>query len=218
MSSPRVACIAARNEIGNIAPLIWMLREQGFDVLVVNDGSTDGTAMRARHAGARVWSHNPAQGIAWSQLQAWSTALADGAQIIVQLDAGESHSPADAKALTYALAGADVVVGSRFMRGGAYIGGPRRYLSKLATAMCNARFHMHLTDWTSGYRAFTAEAATRLLSHGYKARMHGWQIEVLVRALQDGLRIAEVPITYNAGRSSFKASTAMEALGVWLRG
>ncbi len=218
MPSPRVACIAAHNEIDNIASLTWMLREYGFDVLVINDGSTDGTGLRARYAGARVVSHNPAQGIAWSQLQAWSTALADGAQVIVQLDAGESHSPADAKALTWALGPADIVVGSRFMRGSAYIGGPRRYLSKLATAMCNWRFGQHLTDWTSGYRAFTAEAATRLLNHGYKARMHGWQIEVLVRAIQDGMRIAEVPITYRAGRSSFKVSTAMEALGVWLRG
>lgn len=218
MSNAVVACITARNEADNICALVQGLKAKSYGVLVVDDGSTDGTASVARYAGAQVWRHWPAEGISWSQRQAWSVALAQGAQVILQLDAGESHSPTEANELIKALDPADIIIGSRFALRGSYVGGPRQYLSRLATAMCNSRFRQHLTDWTSGYRAFSAAAALQLLGHGYRAKMHGWQIEVLLRAIQDGLRIEEVPITYRAGRSSLNPRAMWEAFSIWAHG
>ena len=76
---------------------------------------------------------------------------------------------------------------------------------------------MKLTDWTSGYRVYSAKAAEYLLGCQYRAKMHGWQVEVLFNAIRGGLSISEAPITYTAGRSSFNRSVAGEALGVWTR-
>ncbi len=218
MSGRVIACIAARDEGGNIYALVRELRARGLDVLVINDGSADSTGELAKAAGATVYGLRPSMGIAESYLTAWSIALTKGATAIVQIDAGGSHLPGDARGLLDTLGGADVVVGTRFATAGCYVGGWRQWLSRLATLACNLRYGFYLTDWTSGYRAFTADAARRLLSHGYRAKMHGWQIEVLIRALQDGLRVTEVPISYLGGRSSFNWRVAWEAFDVWVRG
>lgn len=115
-------------------------------------------------------------------------------------------------------AGADMVIGSRFVKGAAYVGGTtrRRVMSQAAALACNVTQGARVHDWTSGYRLFTAEAATALLQYKYWQRMHGWQIAVLARANALGLKVVEVPITYRAGRSSFNGKVALEAANTWL--
>jgi len=140
-----------------------------------------------------------------------------GADSIIQLDAGGSHDPAQALSLLRRLIGVDMVIGSRFMPGAHYTGNPKRKaMSQLASLMCNIKTGRCITDWTSGYRAFRREAIEVLL-HDYQAKMHGWQIEVLGNALRVGLRVAEVPITYTAGQSSFNKGVAWEAFQAWRR-
>jgi hypothetical protein len=138
---------------------------------------------------------------------------------VVQLDAGRSHFPQAATHLVGRLGDADVLVGSRFREGACYLGDPgRQALSKAAALACNVRYFHALTgvsDWTSGYRVFSAGALRKLARLEYTATMHGWQIEVLQAALWLRLTITEAPITYQGGRSSFNRRVAKEAFGVW---
>lgn len=213
------AVVTTLNEAESIGLLVSRLRADGLRVCVVDDASDDETAYVARQAGAHVLAHCLRKGIGPSLVEGWRWALGQGATAVVQLDAGGSHDPAGACVMLGRLAEADVVVGSRFRPGAAYHGGLRRQgLSRAAALACNVRYFHALTglsDWTSGYRAFSAAALRKLARVNYTATMHGWQIEVLQAALWLGLRVAEAPITYYGGRSSFNRRVAKEAFGVW---
>jgi len=210
-------CITAKNEEATIGEIVSSLR--GYPVYVADDGSSDDTGIVAQSAGAKtVVRHNKPWGIGPSLMQLWRMALEDGCERIAQLDAGGSHAPDQLSRLLWSGPIADVVVGSRFMKGSDYIGNPtRHYMSRLTTAMCNfAQVGAHHTDWTSGYRVFSAETVAYLLDRRYFAKMHGWQIEVLAWAGYAGFSIAEIPISYIAGESSFDLKVANEAFRVWL--
>jgi glycosyltransferase involved in cell wall biosynthesis len=213
------AVITTYNEAETIGPLVREFTDYGAWAIVVDDHSTDGTPQIAADAGAMVTQTDKRLGIGPCLQAAWRLALEAGWGKVLQIDAGGSHDPNEAGRLLAALDTADMVIGSRFVPGAHYIGGPwhRPHLSRLAAAMC--RFALPGTpfrDWTSGYRAFRADALRQLLTHNYQARMHGFQVETLAYAWADGLRIAEVPITYTAGRSSFNRRVAWEAFQVWL--
>lgn len=211
------ACIAAKDEQRTIGSIIRALKRRGLSVVVIDDGSEDHTRLRAENAGALVQRHETAQGIAPSLMEAWAIALRQGADTIIQLDAGGSHDPGQVHKLTMGLHSHDLVVGSRFCPLAEYVGNPQRALmSKLAATMCNLKTGQHITDWTSGYRAMIADAAI-LLSKAYEATMHGWQIETLAAAVEFGLKIGEAPIRYVAGRSTFDWNVAKEAFDVWRR-
>lgn len=214
-----VAVVTTLNEQDSIAPLVAALRCHVDRVVVIDDASDDNTAHNAHHAGAVVVAHALRTGIGPSLMEGWRMALDSGADAVVQIDAGGSHDPDAVPWLLAALGQADVVIGSRFCEGAVYIGNPkRRVLSKLAAHMCNNKqVQPRFSDWTSGYRAFTRDAIGVLLPWGneYKATMHGWQIEVLREAVRRHLTVAEVPITYRAGRSSFNRHVAREAFNAW---
>jgi dolichol-phosphate mannosyltransferase len=212
----RAAIITTRNEESTIGPLVLALKPC-YDVLVIDDASEDDTSYVALGAGASVKEHLLRTGIGPSLVEGWRWALRRGAESIVQLDAGGSHDPGEAGRLVSALQDFDMVIGSRFLPGSRYIGNRKRAsLSRLAAGMCNNRqVKPRFTDWTSGYRAFRADALEALIAAQYATTMHSWQIEVLREAIRRGLRIGEAPITYHAGRSSFNRAIARDAVGVW---
>ncbi len=213
-----IAVITACNEEDTIGSIVTELRDMGLGVIVVNDGSADETSWEANTAGAHVIDHASRQGIGKSLVEAWERALMMGADRVVQLDAGGSHDPQDAKRLLDALNDADMVIGSRFADKGLYIGRAWRALgSRFAAKMLNWAAHTHFTDWTSGYRAFKMQALISLTRVNYWENMHPWQIEVLAEALHGGMKIKEIPITYIAGETSLKLSTIDKALLEWLR-
>lgn len=217
MRAQTAAVITTRNEAQSIGRLVVELLGHDW-VIVVDDQSTDGTAAAAQRAGACVISTSARMGIGPSLLLGWARALELGATRVVQLDAGGSHEPWEAHRLLTRLRDADVVVGSRYRATSVYKGRPmRQVMSQLAAAACNHRAGACISDWTSGYRAFRADALRLLLVQPYQCRMHGWQIEVLDAALRLGLTVGEAPISYTAGRSAFNARVAREAVGAWRR-
>ena len=213
-----LALITTVNEQETIAQIVAALLLQDLRVLVVDAGSTDGTVAMAESAGALVLRF-PRVPIRHAMLAGWEMALEDDAiGNVVQLDAGASHDPSDATRLLMPIFanGYDVMVGSRFITGSMYLGRPvRREMSRLAALACRLKSGAHLTDWTSGYRAFSRDALEELVGQRYRASMHGWQIEVLHHALHLGLHIGETAITYRAGRSSMNGRIALEAINTW---
>lgn len=209
--------ITTLNEQSTIGYLVdeAFYRLQPVGVVVVDDLSADATVGHARAAGARVVVNPRRLGIGPSLVRGWQFAMDRGATQLLQIDAGGSHDVAEACSLLAALDhGADMALGSRFMRGSAYLGGPwwRPWASRGMAALCNWLTGAGYSDWSSGYRAFTAAAAARLSRCSTMATMHGWQLEVLAWAVSLGMTITEVPITYRAGRSSMSPKVAREAL------
>lgn len=214
------AVISALNEADTIGALVDSLLLDGIRSIVVDSASTDATADEAKYAGAMVIQLQSRPGIGPALMRGWQIALGQCASRIVQLDAGGSHNPVDALRLLSRLDnGADMIIGSRFRHGARYVNNGawyRPHFSRLAALLCCfAQSKAWYSDWTSGYRAFTPDALRSLLKKRYTAKMHGWQIETLAHAGELGFRIAEVPITYTAGRSSFNRGVALEAVNVW---
>lgn len=211
-----ISVITAKDEAETIGGLVYALSEYGR-VIVVNDGSRDETERLATRAGATIICHEKSQGIAASLMEAWQLALGMGADRVLQIDAGGSHEVGDASGLLQP--SADIVVGSRFCKDALYIGGYRKYFSRLYAALCNwASGKYVVSDWTSGYRVFSRHALEVLLeAPEYWTGGHAWQAEIIHRANKRGLTVAEAPIVYMAGRSSMKAKDIDAALLVLLK-
>ncbi|SFL87632.1 glycosyltransferase family 2 protein [Variovorax sp. OV329] len=185
--------IPALNEASVVGEVIEQVRRVCPNVVLVNDGSSDETALRARLAGARVISHaiNLGQGAA---LQTGITyALRLGASHIVTFDADGQHDPKQIPALIQSLAGgADVALGTRFK--GSTIDMPmaRRTLLRVACWVNFALTGLHLSDAHNGLRAFTRAAAERLRLR-QAGMAHATEIVAQVARLR--LKYIEVPVT-----------------------
>lgn len=206
-----VACITTHNEQASIGWLVHALREYVDHIVIVDEDSTDETFPRAYATGALVRTGHG--GIGPCMMYAWRLALTYHPDRVVQIDAGGSHSPSDLPALLRS--GADVVVGSRFVKGGRHDGTLRRRAgSRLYAAAWSIKSGWWIKDWTSGYRVFTARAVKYLANQYYEAKMHGWQAEVLDRALDHGFTVEEVPIDYHASTTSLDRDVRREAMRV----
>lgn len=214
----KIAICTTYNEETSIYELVWALKLQNVHVWVIDAGSRDRTRELAHEAGATVFERGHKEPIASCLVYGWNLALDWGNELrLLQIDAGGSHIAAQCHRLFDALEwGADMVIGSRFITGALYAGEVKRAAaSRLAAGMLNLRYKQNISDWTSGYRAFSGRALRRLAMFDYRATMHGWQIEVLKNALSVNLQVAEVPITYRSGRSSMNGRIALEALRQW---
>lgn len=218
------AVITTRNEESSIGPLVEAIWTLGVGTVVVDDGSVDQTYDAAREAGADEVMLIPDDlvpyGIGPCQRIGMRKALAWGAGQVVTIDAGGSHDPASIPGLVGALKDHDMAIGSRFCVGGEYLRGDgprwRPWGSRVAAHVMNLTVHgAKFSDWSSGFRAFRAPLVEQLIRHRYVGTMYGWQIEALARAVESGAKIAEVPITYTAGESSFKGSHVGELVQVW---
>jgi dolichol-phosphate mannosyltransferase len=188
-----VVVVPTYNERGNIEPLLTRIRAALPDagVLVVDDQSPDGTADVAEEVGRTVGdvvvlrrSHKEGLGAAYRA--GFAQAMADGADICVQMDADLSHDPGDLPALVSAVVhGADASIGSRYVPGGRIEEWPplRRGLSRWGNRYAAMMLGLAVNDGTSGFRAYSAD--------GY-----GFQVEMTNRLVRIGGRIVEIPITF----------------------
>ncbi len=220
-----VVVVPTFQEATNIEVLLRRLRQVVPEaaILIVDDNSPDGTADRATQLGVELGQievlRRPAKaGLGSAYRDGFAWALQQGYQTIVQMDADLSHDPAAVPHLLGALGqGADVAVGSRYVTGGGNEGWPahRRALSGFANWYASIMLGLHVSDVTSGFRAFRADALRRVDVAATRADGYAFQIEVLRRVGSGGGAVAEVPIQFRQrarGYSKISAVVVGEAL------
>lgn len=217
-----VVIIPTYNEAESIGLLLDALRTSaGSDahVVVVDDGSPDGTAAVARRHGAEVLQRSGKLGLASAYVLGMSHALEQGHRRIVQMDADLSHDPADVPRLLAGLGPrprSDLVIGSRYVAGGGtrnWSAG-RRLLSRCGCFYAQAWLGLPISDLTGGFKAWTAEALRAVDLPTVQSRGYAFQCETTARAVAAGMLAVEVPITFTerrAGASKMSRDIAIEA-------
>lgn len=214
--------IPAFNEEESVAAVIEEVFLYNPDVtcLVVNDGSTDLTSVRAADAGAIVANLPFNLGVGGAMRLGFKYALAHGFRNVVQVDADGQHPPADIRKLVEQLKSNDVVMGARFAGTGDYIvRGPRKWAMNALAGLLSKSAGVQLTDTTSGFRA-SGPAAVSLFAEHYPAEYLGDTVESLVIAARAGLKISQVPVHMrersggNPSHSPAKAALFLARVGI----
>ncbi|MST32903.1 glycosyltransferase [Acidimicrobiaceae bacterium USS-CC1] len=193
----------------------------GVHVLVVDDGSPDGTAEVVRgRAGGRSGVHllqrSAKRGLGAAYRTGFAWGLERGYGVFVEMDADLSHDPALVPALVDGLRDADLVIGSRYLSGGEIPDWAwyRRCLSLAGNRYAAYVLRLPLTDLTSGFRAYRAGILRAIDPLTTSADGYGFQIEMAYRAVETGARVVEVPIRFAEraeGRSKMSVGIAAEA-------
>lgn len=193
-----------------------------FDVLVVDDNSPDGTGEWAStfarsHTHVHVLHRQRKDGLGRAYIEGFEWALARGYERIVEMDADSSHRSIDLPALVHALDGADLVIGSRFVPGGAVENWPahRLMLSRAANTYTRFALGIPVKDSTAGFRVFRAETLRAIDFKQVTSQGYCFQIDMTWRVYKNGGRIMEVPITFverTHGQSKMSPQIVREAL------
>ena len=228
MIGPAWVIIPTYDEAENLAPLVAAVRAalagDDFRVLVVDDGSPDGTGEVAERLAAedpRIGVlHRPRKaGLAQAYVAGFSHALAAGAGYVLEMDADFSHDPADLpRLLGFARAGADLVLGSRYVDGGGIEnwGVRRRALSRGGCLYARAVLRVPVRDLTGGFKCFRASALRSIGFESVRSEGYAFQVELTHRALRRGLRVVEVPIVFHERREGHsKMSGRIAAEAAW---
>lgn len=221
-------CVPTYDEAENVGPLADALLatfdRAGIDghVLVIDDDSPDGTGriadeIAAREPRVRVLHRPGKQGIGPAYRDGFRTALAEGADLVVEMDCDFSHDPGALPALVDAVrGGADLALGSRYVPGGriADWGVVRRAISRGGCLYAQAVLAVGVRDLTGGFKCFRREVLEAIPLHEVTAAGYGFQVEMTYRAILSGFRVVEVPITFSersAGRSKMSGGIVAEA-------
>jgi dolichol-phosphate mannosyltransferase len=215
--------IPTYNEKDNLEPIVSAIHTfLACDVLVVDDGSPDGTGaiadrLAAADARIHVLHRQGKQGLGTAYLAGFRFALARGYERVCEMDADFSHAPWDLPRLVHASADADLVIGSRYVPGGCTIGWDfrRRLLSRGANLYTRLVLASGIHDNTAGFRCFRADALQKLDLAAVSAQGYAFQIEMAFRVVRAGGRVREVPIHFidrRVGKSKMDGRVAREAL------
>ena len=215
------------NEVENIDRVLRRIRAALADatVLVVDDGSPDGTADAAEVLGKElgnieVMRRHGKSGLGSAYRAGFRWGLDRGFDACVEMDADLSHEPEALPDLVGALSdGCELAVGSRYVPGGVIPNWAwhRRLLSRGGNVYASALLGLGVADATSGFRAFRSETLQRIDYGSTRSKGYGFQIEMAYRLLQQGGRITEVPIEFQdrvRGHSKMSLSTGAEELGL----
>jgi dolichol-phosphate mannosyltransferase len=212
------------NEARNLEPVIARIRQAlpSVSVLVVDDNSPDGTgeiadALAASDEAVSVLHRGSKEGLGAAYRAGMRWGLDAGFEALVEMDADGSHQPEELPRLLEALSYADVVLGSRWIPGGAVENWPRRrmLLSKGGSFYARTALGIPARDATGGYRVYTAEALRRIRYGDVQSQGYCFQIDMVRRSYKEGLRVAEVPITFverQHGASKMTGGIVVEAM------
>ena len=217
------------NEAKNVEAIVLTSLEQlattGLEhtILVVDDGSPDGTGdiadrLAGEHPQVRVMHRPQKLGLGRAYLAGFEDALAQGAELILEMDSDFSHAPADLPRLIAAARAADLVLGSRYVPGGGVEnwGRLRRALSRGGSWYARMLLGVPVRDLTGGFKCFNRRVLEAIDLGAVHADGYGFQIELTYRAIQAGFTVTEVPILFRErreGQSKMTARIALEA--VW---
>ena len=196
-------CLPTYNERENVEAMVRALAEYGVRVLVIDDASPDGTGeiadrLAAELAFVDVLHRERKEGLGPAYLAGFRRALADGAQLILEMDCDFSHDPRDVPRLLAAAEEADLVLGSRYARGGgvANWGLTRRAISRGGSLYAQLLLGARIRDLTGGFKCYRRGVLERIDLDAIGSRGYAFQIETTYRALRAGFRVAEIPITF----------------------
>jgi dolichol-phosphate mannosyltransferase len=212
-------------EVENIEELLRRVRESvpAADVLVVDDGSPDGTADVALKIGEEIGQidilrRTRKEGLGAAYRAGFAQGLDRGYDVLVQMDADLSHDPGALPSLLAPLDHADLVVGSRYVAGGSIPHWParRRALSRYGNRYATAVLGLGIRDATSGFRAYKADTLRVIGVENTTATGYGFQVELAYRAVQRGCTVVEVPIVFvDRVRGNSKMSSRIIAEAMW---
>lgn len=214
------------NESGNLKRTVDKVRthQPEVHILVVDDNSPDGTGTLAQELAdcddkINVLHRAKKDGLGGAYLAGFAWGIANQFDTLVEMDADGSHRAEDLGLLLSKASQADLVIGSRWIAGGAVLNWPwyRRAISRTGTLYADLMLGSRVRDMTAGFRAFDAEFLRGLELEGVASRGYGFQVEMAWRTQKAGGRIIEVPITFverTSGASKMTTAIVLEAL--WL--
>jgi dolichol-phosphate mannosyltransferase len=218
-----VVCVPTYNERDNVERMVRTLGAHGVRVLVIDDNSPDGTGEIADRLASELdyvdVLHRPLkEGLGPAYLAGFRHALANGAELVLEMDCDFSHDPADVPRLIAAADDADLVIGSRYVEGGS-VGnwGPlRRFVSAGGSWYARRILGVPIRDLTAGFKCYRRAVLERIELDTISAKGYAFQIETAYRTLQSGFRVEEIPITFvdrEEGGSKMSKAIVLEA--VW---
>jgi dolichol-phosphate mannosyltransferase len=195
-------------------------------LLVVDDGSPDGTGALADELAARdprlsVLHHHPRRGLGAAYTDAFAHVMATHAAAeigwVVEMDADGSHAPEDLPALLAVAGGADLVLGSRYVPGGRVVNWPwyRNALSRAANVYSRRALRLPVRDVTGGFRLFRRGVLEEIIRTPVSSQGYCFQVDMAFRVQRGGFVVREVPITFTertAGASKMSGAVVREAL------
>ena len=219
-------CLPTYNELPNLEPMLLALGRvlrEGDRVLVIDDNSPDGTGAEAdRLAGqlayVDVLHRERKEGLGPAYIAGFRRVLADGAELVLEMDCDFSHDPNDVpRLIAEAERGTGLVLGSRYVDGGRVEnwGLLRRFVSRGAAVYTALFLHMGVRDPTGGFKCFRREVLDTIDLDAIHSRGYAFQIETTYRAKRAGFTVVEVPITFadrEAGHSKMSRAIVLEAL------
>jgi dolichol-phosphate mannosyltransferase len=217
-------CLPTYNERENIEPMLRALGDKGVRVLVVDDNSPDGTGEIADRLAAELGYvdvvHRPRkEGLGPAYLAGFRRALADGAELVLEMDCDFSHSPDDVPRLVAAAeAGADLVIGSRYVRGGSIgnWGFVRRLVSAGGSLYARLLLGVPVRDLTGGFKCYRRRVLETIDLDAIDSKGYAFQIETTYRTLRAGFRVEELPIHFvDREEGGSKMTRGIVAEAVW---
>jgi dolichol-phosphate mannosyltransferase len=215
-------CLPTYDERENLERMIRALGEHDVSVLVIDDSSPDGTGELADRL-ARELPHVAVlhreckEGLGPAYLAGFRHALADGAELILEMDCDFSHDPADVPRLIAAAGEADLALGSRYVEGGSVgnWGLVRRAISAGGSLYARLLLGVGVRDLTGGFKCYRRAVLEAMDLDAISSKGYAFQIETTYRALRAGFRVVEIPIRFvdrEEGGSKMSRSIVLEAI------
>ncbi|MBB4919625.1 dolichol-phosphate mannosyltransferase [Streptosporangium saharense] len=213
------------NERDNLPMIVGRLRASVPEahLLVADDNSPDGTGevadgIAAEDDHVHVLHRPGKQGLGAAYIASFRWGLKEGYDVLVEIDADGSHQPEELPKLLKRLTrGADLTIGSRWVPGGRVVNWPvpRELLSRGANLYTRLMLGMPVRDATAGFRAYRASTLEKIGLDNVQSQGYCFQVDMTLRTIRNGLRVAEVPITFverTAGASKMSRGVFVEAL------
>jgi len=221
--STYLLCIPTYNEAENILEVLTRTLDlgiEGLEILVIDDSSPDGTAeivSKIQNPKIHILNRAKKEGLGPAYLAGFQWGLSQNFEHFIEMDADGSHQPEELPRLIAATPGVDLVLGTRWMKGGKVENWPlyRRAISRMGTWYAEIALKLPYKDLTGGYRILSRKLLESIDLHEIETIGYGFQVEIAMRAHDCGLLVREVPITFierTKGKSKMNRKIVLEAL------